>query len=96
MKIPRLSRLPLRAQLRAWREESLGGVCHAHDAGVFGGSDAAALLRFVSGRVGEAWQQAPVVGAHALAVLYLRTGIYASTARSPVLRLEKAQTHLCD
>src|SRR5919108_3883000 len=46
--------------------------------------------------MGQAWQQAAVMGEHALAVLHLRLAIDASTARSPVLRFATSHPHLCD
>src|SRR5205085_4179426 len=46
--------------------------------------------------MGQAWQQAAIMGEHALAVLPLCLAIDASTARSPVLRLATSPPHLCD
>src|SRR4051812_43834659 len=58
-------------QLWPWRAASFGRVCHADDAGIFGGPGPAALLCLVASRLGQAGQQTSAVGAHARLVLYL-------------------------
>src|SRR5207244_5264328 len=87
------SRRQLRPQLWSWRAESLGGVGHPDDARVSGRSDTAAVLCLVSSGLGETRQQTFAVGAHASAFLRLCSGVDATAARSPLLRLERSEEH---
>ncbi len=87
------SRRQLCTQLRAWPAKSVGGICGGDDARVFGGADAAAVLCLVPGGVEETGQQAPVVGAHAIPVLYLPPRVHARVVGSPVLWLGEISPH---
>ena len=67
--IPEKSGLPLRAQLWTWHAESFCCVCPAHDAGVLGGPDSAAVLCLVPSGLGQAGQQTHALGADESPVL---------------------------
>ena len=55
--------LSLRAQLRAWTAQPVGGVCHVDDVGILGRPGPTTLLSAVSGGVEEAQSaSAPVCG----------------------------------
>ena len=53
------------------------------------------MLPAIPSGVGQAREQAPVVGKDASAVLSLRSGVDAAAVRSVVLRLEQVGSYLC-
>lgn len=73
------SRLSIRAQLRTRRNEPVGGVRHADDAGLSGRSGSATVLPAVSSRLAEVWQQACVVGQPAFPLPALRLHLPAAS-----------------
>jgi len=73
------SRLSIRAQLRTRRNEPVGGVRHADDAGLSGRSGSATVLPAVSSRLAEVWQQACVVGQPAFPLPTLRLHLPAAS-----------------
>ncbi len=80
-----------RTQLWPWRATSLCGVCHADDAGIFGGPGAAAVLCLVPSGLAEAREQAPAVGADARIVLYLCLDVHAPAVRSPLVWFQEVE-----
>src|SRR5687768_2171466 len=72
------SRLSVRAQLWPWLSTPLGGVCHADDVGVLGGSGATTVLAVVPSRLGEMGQQTPALGEDESLLLCLCPGVHAA------------------
>ena len=81
--------LSLRAQLRAWTAQPVGGVCHVDDVGILGRPGPTTLLSAVSGGVEEAGEQARVVGEGAFSVLVFPHWVDASTLRGILYDLAK-------
>src|SRR5207249_477945 len=74
--------------------EPVCGVCHDHDARVFGGPNPAAMLCLIPSGLGQTGEQTPGVGAHAGVVLWLSPRVHARVVGGSLVRLCEASATL--